>query len=193
MKLLILLTMILSLTPVFGASIKIENTFMVKAERYHQFRAYLYKDNGERLDVTNECNWNSFGNRERQKGEFLFELPRFGGTDRFSARIEVVYNGEEGMLTDTQSLWVDGTPDRIQIWGMSSTRSGGFITLRADAYYGGKRIDLTQRGQWSAMYGRVSSWGHYTAPYLRNRNSLYDSISFRFGSRTARHSISVRK
>ncbi|MBK26265.1 MAG: hypothetical protein CME70_19860 [Halobacteriovorax sp.] len=193
MKILALMGLILGCSQLLAAEIRIENSFMVKAERYHQFRAYLYKDDGTRVDVTNDAIWRSMGNRSRSPGEFLFPLPAFGSSDRFSARVEVTYNSDSGILTDSEMIWVDGSPDSIHIWGMTSTRSGGFVSLRADGYYGGKRVDLTQKGHWSAIYGRVSSWGHYTAPYLRNRNSVYDSVSFRFGMRTGRHSIMVRK
>ena len=192
MRYLILMTLFLGLNTAFAARVEIENVFMVKAERYHQFRAYLYKDDGSRIDVTRDATWRSLGNRERQKGEFLFALPSFGSSDRFTTRIDITYNDESGMLSSSRSLTVDGSPDSIMLQGTTSTRSGGFVSLRAYGYYGGKRIDLTQKGRWSAMYGRVSTWGHYTAPYLRNRSSVYDSISFRFGMRTGRHSIMVR-
>lgn len=193
MRYLVLMALFLGLNTAFAAQVRIEHTFLVKAERYTQFRAYLYKDDGSKIDVTRDSTWRSMGNRERQKGEFLFSLPSFGSSGRFTVRVDVTYNGEEGMLSDSQSVSVDGTPDIIRIWGMSSTRSGGFVSMRADGYYGGKRIDLTQKGRWSAIYGRMSTWGHYTAPYLRNRNSVYDSVTFRFGLHSARHSIMVKK
>lgn len=192
MKYFALLAMFLGLNTALAARLEIENTHWVKAERYHQFKAYLYKDDGTRVDVTNDTLWRSMGNRERQRGEFLFVLPNFGSSDRFSATVEATYTGELGMLTDRKTIYVDATPDRIQIWGMSSTRSGGSITFRADGYYGAKRVDLTNKGRWSAIYGRVGSYGWYRAPMIRNGRTVYDTVTFRFGLRTARQSVLVR-
>ena len=112
--------------------------------------------------------------------------------DRFSVSVEATYTGDNGIMTDRETIWVDGTPDFLQIWGMSSTRSGGSINFRAEGTYGIRRVDLTQKGRWSAMYGSIGSFGWYRAPILRNRTSVYDTITFYFGMRSARQSVMVR-
>lgn len=173
--------------------LRIEHNYLIKVERYEQFRAILYKDDGSRVDVTKDSQWRSSTGRTGQAGEFYFSLPPFGSSDRFSARVDVTYASDRGIQSTGKSVMIDASPDSIYLWGMSTTRSGGFVSMRAEGIYSGRRVNLSQKGYWSAIYGRVNSWGQYNAPYLRNQSSVYDSITFRFGSRSARHNIIVRK
>lgn len=193
MKILFSLVLgLLSLSAVSG-ELRIEHNYLIKVERYEQFRAILYNDDGSKQDVTADTTWRSSTGRTRQTGEFYFSLPHFGSSDRFSVRVDATYISEGEILNAGKSVLVDASPDSIYLWGMSSTRSGGFVSMRAEGLYSGRRVDLTQKGNWSAIYGRVNSWGQYNAPYLRNQTSVYDSVTFRFGLRSARHSIMVRK
>lgn len=193
MKFLFGLVLALLSLSAFTSELRIEHNYLIKAERYERFRAILYKDDGSKVDVTADAQFRSSTGRERQSGEFYFALPAFGSSDRFSVRIDATYTGDGGIQSTGKSIMVDASPDSIYLWGMSSTRSGGFVSMRAEGFYGSKRVDLSQKGHWSAIYGRVNSWGQYNAPYLRNQSSVYDSITFRFGLRSARHSIMVRK
>jgi hypothetical protein len=193
MKFLFSLGLILLSLSAFGEEIRIEHNYLIKAERFESFKAILYKDDGTKVDVTSDSRWSSSTGRTRQAGEFYFSLPHFGSSDRFSARVDVTFASDGGILSAGKSVMVDASPDSIYLWGMSSARSGGFVSMRAEGLYSGRRINLSQKGHWSAIYGRVNSWGQYNAPYLRNQSSVYDSITFRFGLRSARHGIIVTK
>ncbi|MFT6069276.1 MAG: hypothetical protein ACJAT2_003465 [Bacteriovoracaceae bacterium] len=193
MKILFGLALALLSLTALSEELRIEHNYLIKAERYEQFRAILHKDDGSKVDVTSEAQFRSSTGRERQNGEFYFSLPPFGSQDRFSARIDVTYASDRGIQAAGKSIMIDASPDSIYLWGMSIARSGGFVSMRAEGLYNGRRVDLSQKGYWSALYGRVNSWGQYNAPYLRNQTSVYDSITFRFGLRSARHSILVRK
>ena len=173
--------------------LEIENTYGVRAERYHQFRAIHYKDNGESIDVTRLARFQVFGVQERGSGEFYLELPRFGNFGRsFTVNISATYLAERGPLSDTDSIQVDTTPDFLEIRGNYGTRSGGTLLLRAYGIYAGKRVELTQKGRWQATHGQISSWGHYRAPIIRDRRQVIDRVTFNFGRRSQSSQVIVR-
>ncbi len=174
-----------------AAYFQIENHLGVKSERWHQFRAVLYLNNGVRLDVTRNAMWTSFGNDMRLPGEFYFKFD-----ERSNRQIEkqyisatVFYNGYQ--FNAAGYVNVDQSPDYMEIIGPRNSRSRGTIQFQAIGIYPGKRIDLTEKGRWEAEHGDVNDQGRYLAPSVSRGGSIQDLISFEFGFGRGQAQVSV--
>jgi hypothetical protein len=174
-----------------AAYFQIENHLGVKSERWHQFRAVLYLNNGARIDVTRNAMWTSFGNDMRLPGEFYFKFD-----ERSDRQIEkkyisatVFYNGYQ--FSAAGYVKVDQSPDYMEIIGPRNSRSRGTIQFQAIGIYPGKRIDLTEKGEWSAEYGDVNDQGRYLAPSVSRGGSLEDIVGFQFGFGRGQAQVSI--
>lgn len=176
-----------------AAELRLQSTYNVQAERPHQFRAVLIDDNGSSTEVSGQATFTATGaRRSGAPGGFVFSLPSFGSSTSGYETVEVSYNHEGTLLRDRQSVRVDYTPDYIRITGSTYVRSGSSTYLRATGHFGGRSVDLTSRGRWSASYGSIFN-GNYRAPTLRQgENSRYDRVSFSFGLRQDSVSVTIR-
>jgi hypothetical protein len=174
-----------------AAYFQIENHLGVKSERWHQFRAVLYLNNGSRIDVTRNSMWTSFGNEMRLPGEFYFKFD-----ERSNRRIErkyisasIFYRGYQ--FNAAGYVNVDQSPDYMEIIGPRNSSSRGTIQFQAIGIYPGKRIDLTEKGEWAAEYGDVNDQGRYLAPSVSRGGYLQDLVSFEFGFGRGQAQVSI--
>lgn len=194
MKSLLAIALLLSFAPAWAASLQLTQTYNVRVERPHQFRAVLIDDNGSSSEVSGQAQFTATNaRRSGAPGGFVFTLPSFGSSNSGYETVEVTYDHEGVLLRDRQLVRVDYTPDSINITGSTWVRSGGSSYLRATGYFGGRMVDLSNRGRWSALYGSVFN-GSYRAPTLRQgERNRYDRVTFSFGLRQDSVSITVRE
>lgn len=174
-----------------AAYFQIENHLGIKCERWHQFRAVLYLNNGARIDLTNSAIWASPGNDTRRAGEFYFEFNENARrqNDRKYVSASVFYGGYQFRAAGYAN--VSQTPDYMEVIGPSTSRSRGVVNFQAIGIYAGKRIELTDLGDWSADYGDIDDEGRYLAPSVTRGDSIEDEVKFKYGRRKGQAMITV--
>jgi hypothetical protein len=193
MRFFLLVTILLSISFAQAARLEISNTTLVKAERWHQLEALFYHDDGQVENVTIDTDFSASGYQEMSNGNFYFSLPAFNSGYSFTVPVSASYLSGDGLYYHASTLInVDAVPDWIQISGSYFVNSGWSQTYTAYGIYGGKRIDLSRQGEWSSFRGQINGWGTYYAPKITNGQTITDTITFRFGFKSERMTISIR-
>ena len=193
MKFFIFLSLFITLSLAQAARLEISNTTIVKAERWNQLQAIFYQNDGSSQDVTIDTEFTASGYQESNNGNFYFSLPTFNSGTSFMVPVQAFYLGDDGVSYHASTLInVDANPDWLQITGSYFVNSGWSQTYTAYGIYGGKRVDLSRQGQWSAFRGHINGWGTYYAPKITQGQTITDTITFRFGFRTERMTITIR-
>lgn len=195
LKLLCSLLVLAGSNLAFAANLEIETPWNVRVEREMQARAYFTNDQGQRLDVTAQADFDTSENYpEYAPGRFFVRLPTFGYGTTHSFTVSVRYTTEDGQTFSAQTrVSADLTPDYIVINGPSYVSSRSSAMFRATGYYSGRSADLTNRGSWYANYGNMSGSGFYWAPaVIPGRGVVYDYIRFNFALRTANFTVYVQ-
>jgi hypothetical protein len=191
LKGLLALMLFTSVSMAHAVQLRIENAFNVKVERYHQFRAKLYLNDGRVYDVTHQTEFSVSGYQQRANGEFLFNLPAFGERP-YQVTVKANFRGGGYWAWRHQPVRVDTTPDRVELSGSTIAQSGDTTQFSAWGIFGTRRVEITNRGRWQCHLGQVNQ-GSYTAPINQSRSPLRDQVNFSYGFRTESLNIEVRR
>lgn len=195
LKLLSVFCVLFTSLSLSAASLEIQAPWNVRVEREMQLQAFYTDDSGQRTDVTAQADFDtSEGYPEYGPGRFHVRMPNFGFGTTHSFTVYVRYTNADGQTLSSQArVTADLTPDYINISGPSYVASRSSAMFRATGYYNGRMVDLTNRGQWYAMYGRMSGNGFYWAPaVIPGRGVVYDNLRFNFAARSTSYSVYVQ-
>ena len=195
LKSLAIMVALLINSAIFAAQFDITSPYSVRVEREMQAQAFFTDDSGARIEVTSEATFStSESYPQYSNGRFLVRLPNFGYGTTHSFTVYANYTDEAGVTYSAQKrVQADLTPDYINIQGPSYVASRSSAMFRAVGYYNGRSADLTNRGSWFAMHGRMSGNGYYWAPQvIPGRGMIYDNIRFNFAARSTSYSVYVQ-
>ena len=192
MIILICLMSLLVSSFVLAAKIEIQNTQFAKAERWHQFKAVYYGDDGSVTDITDDVHFSVVGYQQNNNGEFYLSLPAFSQGYNFNVNVTASYMSQNISYVDHRTISVDATPDYLRISGSMFVNSGFSTSYRAYGHYGNRIIDISNRGNWHAYMGRIYNGGNYYAPHIAYGQYLTDTITYRFGWKSTQVRITIR-